>query len=147
MRRLRNKHSNYSHVDKLQNLGSCESFQQKSKQADLKLGQVKDPECFQKHQKSQESLKKWDLHPKNEKSIYISSCYKQSEGMKSCPATPLCSACTSSDERTLNAGVISFITKAFLLDQGPTVFGRTSACDVERALKLTINPLQHSLYS
>lgn len=58
--------------------------------------------------------------------------------MKSCPATSLCSAYTSSDERSLNTGVILFITKAFLLDQGPTVFGRTSACDVEKSLETDI---------
>lgn len=41
-----------------------------------------------------EPLQKLDSLPKNEKSISISSCHKQSEGMKSCPETPLCSAYT-----------------------------------------------------
>lgn len=80
-----------------------------------------------------EPLQKLDSLPKNEKSISISSCHKQSEGVKNCPETPLCSACTCIWwQNTLNAGESPFITKAFFLDQGATVFGRTRACDVEK---------------
>jgi hypothetical protein len=61
--------------------------------------------------------------------------------MKSCPATPLCSACTSSDDRSLNAGVIPFITTPLLQIKVPQSSEGQVSVMLKRALKLTFNSL------
>lgn len=108
-----------------------------SKQADLKSGQVKNLKCLLKLQISQKSLQKWDLLPKNENSIYISSCYKQSEGMKSCPVTLFV-------QPALHLMTELWMQEWFPSPQKPSfwikiqVFGRTRPCDVEERSEMDI---------